>query len=34
MPLNAIAKLVNRVDLRKMILIGLQEGVDRGKCCY
>jgi hypothetical protein len=31
MPLNAIAKLVNRVDLGKMILMALQEGVDRGK---
>jgi hypothetical protein len=31
MSLNAIAKLVNSIDLRKMILMGLQEGVDRGK---
>jgi hypothetical protein len=31
MSLNAIAKLVNRVEFGKLILIGLQEGVDRGK---
>jgi hypothetical protein len=31
MLLNAIAKIVNRVDLIKMILMGLQGGVDRGK---
>jgi hypothetical protein len=31
MSLNAIAKLVNRNDLRKMILMGLQEGIDRSK---
>jgi hypothetical protein len=31
MPLNAIAKLVNSNDLRKMILMGLHEGIDRGE---
>jgi hypothetical protein len=30
MPLNAIAKVINRVDLRKMILMGMHEGIDRG----
>jgi hypothetical protein len=31
MSLNAIAKLINSVDLKKMILMGLQGGIDRGK---
>jgi hypothetical protein len=34
MSLNAIAKLVNDDDLIKMILMGLQGGVDRGERCY
>jgi hypothetical protein len=31
MSLNAIAKLINSVDKRKMILRRLQGGIDRGK---
>jgi hypothetical protein len=31
MSLNAIPKLVNSNDLGKMILMGLQEGIDRGE---
>jgi hypothetical protein len=31
MSLNAIAKVIKSVDLKKVILMGLQEGVDRGE---
>jgi hypothetical protein len=31
MSLNAIAKVINSVDLRKVILMGLQGGIDRGE---
>jgi hypothetical protein len=31
MPLNAIAKVIKSVDLGKVILMGLQGGVDRGE---